>query len=109
MAYEEAVAERLRRMLKRRKGISEKKMFGGIAFLLHGHMVVGVLGDEIVLRLGNDGAAEALDEPHTRPMDFTGKPIKSMLYVAPDGFRTEDDLRGWVERALRFAKTLPPK
>ena len=109
MPHDEKVAERLRAVLKRRKGFTEKKMFGGIAFLLHGHMCVGVLEDELVLRLGDERAAEALEEPHTRPMDFTGKPMRSMIYVGPKGFRTEDDLRGWVERAVRFARSLPPR
>ena len=109
MAFDETVAARVRTALGRKKGVVEKKMFGGIAFLLNGHMSIGVLRDHLVLRLGEEGAAEALAEPHTRFMDFTGKPLKSMLYVDPPGFETADRLRIWVRRAVAFAESLPPK
>lgn len=84
-------------------------MFGGTAFLLNGHMICGVQGDALVLRLGSEGAAAALEQPRTRPMDFTGKPLASMIYVDVAGYRQQADLRGWVEQAVRFARTLPPK
>ena len=109
MAYDEAVAERVRSVLKRRRGISERKMFGGIAFMLKGNMCCGVLDEDLVLRLGNNAAAEAMNFPHTRPMDFTGKPLKSMVYVDPAGYRSDEDLRAWIERAVNHVKTLPPK
>jgi TfoX/Sxy family transcriptional regulator of competence genes len=91
------------------EGISEQKMFGGLAFLRHGNMVCGVMGAELMLRLGPDLAEAALEEPDTRPMDFTGRPMKSMVIVAPAGFASDEALAGWVERALGFAATLPPK
>jgi len=72
-------------------------------------MCCGVNGDNLMLRLGNDDATKALSEPHTRPMDFTGKPLKSMVYVDPKGFAADDNLRSWVDRAMGFAKSLPPK
>jgi TfoX/Sxy family transcriptional regulator of competence genes len=109
MAYDEAVAERLRKVLARRKGVNEKKMFGGIAFLMNGNMCCGVVDKNIVLRLGNEGAEKALDEKHTRVMDFTGTPLASMVYLRPAGYETEEDLRGWVKRAVDFTRTLPPK
>jgi TfoX/Sxy family transcriptional regulator of competence genes len=109
MAYREEVAERIRSVLDGTRGVTERKMFGGIAFLYNGHMCCGVNGEDLMLRLGNEDAAKALMEPHTRPMDFTGKPLKSMAYVNPEGYDADDDLRAWVDRALRFAKTLPPK
>ena len=109
MAYDEAVAGRVRVVLKRRKGVSERKMFGGIAFMLNGNMCCGVIDKDLVLRLGDERAAAALQERHTREMDFTGKPLKSMVYVAPAGFRSDDDLRAWVKRAVDFVKTLPAK
>ena len=109
MAYREEVADRIRGILARRRGVTERKMFGGIAFLRNGHMFCGVNGEDLMLRLGNDGAAKALTEPHTRPMDFTGKPLKSMVYVDPQGYDSGDDLRTWVDRALQFVKSLPPK
>src|SRR5262245_15569120 len=107
MAFDEAVAARVRTALGRTRGVVEQKMFGGIAFLVRGHMCVGVLKDHLVLRLGEEGSAEALAEAHTRPMDFTGKPMKSMLYVDPPGFASAGQLRAWVRRAVAFAGSLP--
>lgn len=107
MAYDETVADRARRMLAKHPGVSERKMFGGVALMLNGNMCCGVIGKDLVLRLGDKGAARALAEPHTRPMDFTGKPLKSMVYVGPAGYRTDDDLRAWVKQAVGFVKSLP--
>ena len=84
-------------------------MFGGIAFMVNGNMACGVLEEDLVLRLGEKGAAEALETPHTRAMDFTGKPMKTMVYVAPEGYRTEEALDAWIERAVKYAKTLAAK
>jgi TfoX/Sxy family transcriptional regulator of competence genes len=109
MAYDQETAQRIRDLLNRRKGITERKMFGGLAFLVNGHMACGLNGERLMLRLGNEEAAQARTEPHTSPMDFTGKPLKSMVYVEPAGFRADDDLRAWVNRASKFAKSLPPK
>lgn len=109
MAYDEALADRIRAELSEAEGVAERKMFGGLAFLVGGHMACGIVGDELMLRLGNEGADAALDEPHTRPMDFTGKPLKSMVYVAREGFAGDDDLRAWVARGTAFAQSLPPK
>jgi TfoX/Sxy family transcriptional regulator of competence genes len=109
MPYNEDLAARIRALLKRRKGITEKKMFGGLAFMANGHMSCGVNADTLMLRLGNEGAEKALTEPYTRPMDFTGRPLKSMVYVETAGYEFDENLRGWVERAVKFAKSLPPK
>lgn len=109
MSFDEAVAQRVRSVLARRKGITERKMFGGLAFLLHGNMCCGVLQDQLVLRLGAEGVSDALREPHTRLMDFTGKPMKTMVYVAPLGFADDGQLAAWVKRALAFASSLPAK
>lgn len=109
MAYSEEVAGRIREMFEKNICVTEKKMFGGIAFMINGNMSVGVLDEEIVLRLGNEGVAEALTEPHTRPMDFTGKPIRSMLFVEKEGFVSDKDLQAWMQKAITFALTLPPK
>ena len=109
MAYNEKLAERVRKILKRRRGFAERKMFGGICFLLHGNMSCGVVDERLMLRLGNEGAAEALRHPHTSEMDFTGKPLKSMVYVRPEGLRTKPALERWVKRAADFARALPPK
>ena len=109
MPYEEALAERMRNILKRRRGIEERRMFGGLAFLVNGHMACGVQDNRLVLRLGANGAARALREPHTNPMDFTGKPIRSMVYVEPAGCGGDAQLASWMNRAIRFARSLPPK
>jgi TfoX/Sxy family transcriptional regulator of competence genes len=84
-------------------------MFGGVAFLLHGNMCCGVTKDLLMLRLGSQGAEAALGRPHTREMDFTGKPMKGMVYVESEGVRTEAELQRWLEQAVGFAQTLPEK
>lgn len=109
MPYSEPVAARVRAALADLPGITERKMFGGIAFMFQGNMVCGVLEDRLVLRLGDEGAKEALSEPHTRPMDFTGRPMRSMVYVDPPGFATDAGLRAWLARAIDLVRTLPPK
>lgn len=108
MAYNESVADRIRTFFEGNAAVSERKMFGGLAFLINGNMSVGVLDDTLVLRLGEEGATEALQEPHTKLMDFTGKPMKSMIYVEPAGFASDTDLQAWMQQAIDFALTLPP-
>jgi len=109
MAYDEQLTERVRKLLKRRKGFSERKMFGGVCFMLHGNMCCGVTKTNLMLRLGPQRAPQALGEPHTREMDFTGRPMKGMIYVEPDGYADDDDLKNWVRQAAAFASSLPPK
>lgn len=109
MPYDETLAGRIRKLLARRRGITEKKMFGGLAFMLNGNMCCGVTREDLMLRLGEVGAGAALSEPHTREMDFTGKPLKTMIYVSPAGFRKDEDLERWVLRAVDFVKSLPAK
>ena len=109
MAYDELLAERVRAALTGVAGITEKKMFGGIAFMLSGNMCCGIVKDELMVRLGPEGTAAALEEPHTRPMDFTGKPMKTMIYVEAIGCADDLALTDWAERGVAFAKTLPPK
>ena len=84
-------------------------MFGGLCFLANGHMCCGVNGRDLMLRIGNTLASDSLLKKNTRPMDFTGKTIKSMIYVAPEGTQTEEALREWVLLAVHFARSLPPK
>jgi TfoX/Sxy family transcriptional regulator of competence genes len=103
MAYDEVLAERIRTALRGRDDVVEKKMFGGITFMVAGRMACGVVHDDLMVRVGPDGHDEAIAEPHARPMDFTGKPMRGMVYVAPAGVATDDALRGWVERAVRVA------
>lgn len=109
MAYDELLAGRVRNLLKRRKEFSERKMFGGICFMIGGNMCCGVTTDELMLRLGEQLAEEALKEPHTREMDFTGKPLKSMIYVEQQGYQSDADLQEWVHRSAEFAASLPVK
>jgi len=108
MAYDEGLADRVRDVLATEPGLTERKMFGGLAFMLDGHMCCGIAGGDLMLRLGVDGADAALDRPHVRPMDFTGKPMAGMVFVSPEGLRGSA-LRGWVGRATAFVRTLPPK
>lgn len=108
MAYDEELADRVRLVLVDEEGLSERKMFGGLAFMIHGNMACGIIRDELMLRLGADGADAALAEPHVRQMDFTGRPMTGMVYVERAGL---DDaaLRRWVEQATSFTRSLPPK
>jgi TfoX/Sxy family transcriptional regulator of competence genes len=109
MAYDETLADRIRAVLAERDDVSERKMFGGIAFMAGGHMCCGVGGEDLMVRLGEDGADAALDEPGARPMDFTGRPMKGYAFVDPAGTATDAALRDWVTRTLAFVATLPPK
>ena len=103
MAYDEQLADRIRAVLHaEREDVREQKMFGGIAFMAGGHMCVGVIGEDLMARLGEDGADVALDEPHTRPMDFTGRPMRNMVYVEAPGTATDAAMRAWICCALAF-------
>lgn len=108
MAYNERLAERVRAALAAHRGISERRMFGGLAFLLDGKMCVGVLGDELVVRSGAARYAESLKRPHARPMDFTGRSMTGMLYVAPAGVSRGASLQRWVELGLEAAAAATP-
>jgi hypothetical protein len=83
-------------------------MFGGIAFMARGHMACGIVGDDLMVRLGEDAADAALDEPHVRPMDLTGRPMRTMVFVAPAGC-AGDGLGRWVDAAVSHTRTLPPR
>ncbi|MCB0220664.1 MAG: TfoX/Sxy family protein [Chrysiogenetes bacterium] len=109
MAYDEKLAERIRNVLAARKGVSEKKMFGGLAFLIGGNMACGIVGDELMVRVGPDAHEKSLAEKHVRPMDFTGRPMKGMVYVAPAGIKAGPSLKKWVLRGTDFAGSLPRK
>ncbi len=109
MAYNEETAERLREELETVADISERKMFGGISFLLGGNMAVGVVGEELCVRVGRDAFDEALKLPGARIMDFTGRPMRGWVFVAQEGFVDEKTLGAWVKRGTDFARILPPK
>jgi TfoX/Sxy family transcriptional regulator of competence genes len=109
MAFDENLAERIRLALARRKNIEEKKMFGGISFLLNRNMLVGVWKDALIVRLGPDDGDEALREPHVKPFDITGKAMKGWVMVAAEGVADEDAVKEWVQRAVKFVGRLPAK
>jgi TfoX/Sxy family transcriptional regulator of competence genes len=109
VAYNETLADRVRELISARTDVSERKMFGGIAFMVAGNMACGVLGEDLIVRLGDRDAERALAEDGVRPFDFTGRPMKTTIYVSPE--RTSDDagLAEWVEAGADFAASLPPK
>ena len=109
MAYNETLAARVRQILSSVMGFSERKMFGGLCFLIYGNMCCGVLKNELVLRLDPELARETLGGPHTRPMDFTGRPMKGFVFIEGAGLRTDRQLRDLVSMALSFAQSLPRK
>lgn len=109
MAYDEGLAQRIRDVLAGRPDFIEKKMFGGLAFMVNGHMCVGVNDDKLMARVGADRYAEAMKSPHAREMDFTGKGLKGFVYVEAAGIEEDIDLQMWVDLALGFNETLPPK
>jgi TfoX/Sxy family transcriptional regulator of competence genes len=109
MAYNQQLAQRIRDVMDAPPWIVEKKMFGGLAFLLNGNMACGIVGDELMVRVGAAQHDEALAQPHARAMDFTGRPMKGMIFVDAEGVATDELLRSWVERGVRFASALPAK
>jgi TfoX/Sxy family transcriptional regulator of competence genes len=109
VAYDEELAKKIADVLAEHGDLDERKIFGGIAFMVKGHMCCGVINEDLVLRLGPEGAAEALDDAHVRPMDFTGRPMKGYVYVAKEGVRTEAKIRKRIQAALDFVATLTAK
>lgn len=109
MPHNEDLASRVRVALKYVRHIEEKKMFGGVAFMLNGHMACGVNREDLVLRLGNDGVDAILDEKGVRPCDFTGRIIKSMAMIGPEATKTASQIKRWVKLAVDANKDLPPK
>ena len=109
MAYDEAFAERVRRVLVKQPGVTERKMFGGIAFMVGGNMCCGVVKNDLMVRVGPQPYEDALAMPGARPMDFTGRPMKGMLYVDGGAFRSAKTLAAWVRLGADYATSLPAK
>jgi len=109
VAYNERLADRIRGIVGDGPGLTERKMFGGIAFMLNGNTFCGITRDDLMARVGPERFDEALSQPGARPMDFTGRPMKGIAFVAPKGYATNEQLRGWVEQTLDFVRSLPPK
>jgi TfoX/Sxy family transcriptional regulator of competence genes len=109
MAFSESLAARIRDDLMRTRGIEEKRMFGGIGFLMNGNILVGVWKESLIVRLGPDAYADTLLEPHVREFDITGRPMTGWVLVDPDGLEEDESLRDWIRQATAFVRTLPAK
>lgn len=107
MAYDNELAGRVRAALATEPKVEERVMFGALAFMVDGHMAVGVLGLDLMVRVGPDAFGDALAMPYARVMDFTGRPSRGMVYVAPQGVATETDLAAWIGRGTAHVRTLP--
>ncbi len=109
MAYNPQLLERIRSILSQRRDVVEKKMFGGVAFIVRGNMACGPHHDNLLVRIGQDAAKRALSEPHVKPMMFTGRPLKPFVTIEAAGIATDEQLRRWVELAAGYAASIPPK
>ncbi len=109
MAFDELLAARIRDLLSGTEGLAEKRMFGGLAFLLNGNMCCGVHGDDVILRVDPQSAEEALREPHVRIFDMTGRPMKGWLLVGSEAVASDEQLRSWIGMGVQFAGSLPAK
>lgn len=109
MAYAENDGDRVRGLLADRDDVVEKKMFGGLCFMVSGHMAVGLTAAELMVRVGPDDWEKALAEPHAREMDFTGRSMKGFVFVDPAGWRKKQELERWVRWGVAYAESLPPR
>jgi TfoX/Sxy family transcriptional regulator of competence genes len=109
MAYDEGLAQRIREVLGEQPGLVEKKMFGGIGFMVRGNMACGVHKDALIVRVGSEKHEEAMARPHTKPFDITGRPMKGWVMVTSDGYESDEALEDWIQRGLDFTLSLPPK
>ncbi len=109
MTNDEKLIARVRPRLARRKGFSEKKMFGGVCFMINGNMCMGTWKGSLVVRLDKAKHEETLSEPHTKTFDVTGRVMKGWALVKPAGIKTDPDLKSWVDRGAKFARSLPEK
>ena len=109
MAYDEGLAQRVTELLEEKPEFNEKKMFGGICYLLYGNMVCGVLNEDIIVRVGLERYEDSLKSPHTRKFDMTGRPMKGWVMVSPEGHESDEDLEAWIKKGVSFASSLPPK
>lgn len=109
MTYDDGLAHRVRQALGPRHDLDEREMFGGLAFVLDGNMVCGVLDESLVARVGPEEYDDALSEPHARPFDFTGRAMRGWVYVDPPGLTSDEALEDWLDRSLGFVESLPPK
>jgi hypothetical protein len=109
MAYDEGLAQRVRDTLEEEPGYEEKKMFGGLCFLLFGNMVCGIIREDLIVRVGPDRYEAALRRPHTKKFDLTGKPLKGWVMILAEALDEDDELNSWLQMAVSFVRDLPPK
>lgn len=109
MAYDEGLAQRIREQLEGQPSVEEKKMFGGLCFMVSRHMCCGIVGEKLMARVGPEQYESHLKKEHAHQMDFTGKPMKGMIYVEPAGLTSDNDLKDWIDVCLNFVESLPPK
>jgi len=109
MAFDEVLADRVRQLASRRNGFCEKKMFGGLGFLLNGNMCLGVWKEYLIVRVGPDAYDDALARPHVREFDITGRPMKGWVMIEPAGLQRDSELAEWANLAIDFVSGLPPK
>ena len=109
MAYDTGLAQRVREILEEEPGVEEKKMFGGLCFLLSGNMVCGIIKDDLIVRVGAEQYQAMLLVPHTRKFEITGRPLTGWVMVLARALDDDDDLGDWLQRAVAFVRTLPPK
>ncbi len=109
MAYDEGLAQRIREHFQVRHDVEEKKMFGGLCFMVSGHMCCGIVDNNLMARVGPDNYESFLKKDAVKEMDFTGKPLKGFVYVTPDGIATDSDLKDWITSCTKFVESLPPK
>lgn len=109
MAFDEELAQRLRSLIFAQPGLSEKKMFGGLAFMIYGNMCCGVIGDDLIIRVSPNDYEELLARPGAREFDFSGRPMRGWVYVSEEVLSSEEELLGWVEAGLDYATKLPKK
>ena len=109
MAYDEALAQRVRETLRLRRGITERKMFGGIAFMLRGHMFIGISKQSLMARVGPENHERSMAKVGVREMDFTGRPMRGYVFVGPQGLKSRAALKRWVDLCADFVASLPTK
>jgi TfoX/Sxy family transcriptional regulator of competence genes len=109
VAYDEGLAQRVREEMEALSGYEEKRMFGGIGFMLEGNMATGVIGEDLIVRVGREEYERALEEPQARPFDMTGRPMTGWVVFTGAAYGSDEDLREWVQRGVDYARSLPPK
>ena len=109
MAYDEGLDQRIREVMAELPGYVEKKMFGGVGYMLQGNMACGVNKDDLIIRVGPNNYTEALEQPHTRQFDLTGRPMKGWVVVIPEGCASDSDLQEWIAKGVSYALSLPAK